>query len=633
MADATLGQVVRHVRRLSSAGDLSDGELLRAFVSGQDQEAFAALARRHGPMVLNVCRRVLHHQEDAEDAFQATFLVLARKAASVRERAALASWLYGTAYRAALTLKRSAARRRAHEDRVRPVPTANPLNDLSWREVEALLEEEIQRLPEKYRMVFVLCCLESESRAEVARRLGLKEGTVSSRLDQARKRLQGRLARRGVTLSAVLGATAVARPAGAAVPLALLTVTARTAAAVAEGKTPAMSAQVASLGASAAWWKATAALALTLGVIAGWAGLIALHAPADDPRPDNDGVRRAAPAVRDDRHGDPLPPGAVSRLGTVRFRHGSTVTGLAFAPGGKKLVSASYDGTVRVWDSASGKELVRMSPNVDGSAYDLALSADGKAVATIGYDTLYLGELTTGRLARLEGARVEGRSCVALSPDGKLLAAQSAGDTVGLWATASRKLLRECRGHAGKVKRVTFAPDGKALASCAEDGTARIWDVESGKETLLLRRKGAVTAVAFSADGKRLATSDADGKVCCWALPGGKPLYETPSTFRGMTVLAFSPDGKTLAGTGDGNVLHLWHGDSGKPMRQLPTNPWAIAFSPDGTSPGGWTGLGRGATARPSWRWRSRATAPSPRRAATTASSRCGTPPAESFAG
>src|SRR5262249_54148103 len=136
MADTTtLGQVVRHVRRMSGAGELSDGELLHAFVSGRDQEAFAALARRHGPMVLHVCLRVLHHRQDAEDAFQATFLALARKAASVRNRPALAGWLYGAAYRAALTLRRSAARRRVHEVRAAPLEAANPVHELAWREV------------------------------------------------------------------------------------------------------------------------------------------------------------------------------------------------------------------------------------------------------------------------------------------------------------------------------------------------------------------------------------------------------------------------------------------------------------------------------------------------------------------
>src|SRR5262249_9471282 len=133
MADATLSTVLRHVRRLSGgsrdAGPCDD-ELLHAFLAFRDQDAFAVLVRRHGPMVLNVCRRVLRHQQDAEDAFQATFLVLARKASSVRKRPALASWLHGAAYRAALTLKRSLARRRVHEARVEPPEPASPHADI-----------------------------------------------------------------------------------------------------------------------------------------------------------------------------------------------------------------------------------------------------------------------------------------------------------------------------------------------------------------------------------------------------------------------------------------------------------------------------------------------------------------------
>src|SRR5579872_5050031 len=191
---------LRHVRTLAAAdGTAPDAELLHAWLSRRDDAAFAALVRRHGPMVLNVCRRTLHHRQDAEDAFQATFLLLARKAGSVRELAALAAWLHGTAYRMALSVKRAAARRRAHEGRSQARRPPGPSAELAWREVQALLEEEVQRLPEKCRTVFVLCCLESKGRAEVARLLGLPEGTVSSRLNQARTRLRERLARRGVT--------------------------------------------------------------------------------------------------------------------------------------------------------------------------------------------------------------------------------------------------------------------------------------------------------------------------------------------------------------------------------------------------------------------------------------------------
>src|SRR5262249_47516468 len=159
----------------------------------------------------------------------------------------------------------------------------------------------------------VICCLENEGRAEAGRLLGLKEGTVSSRLDHARKLLRLRLAGRGISLSSVLAATTLAHPAGATVPPALLTGTARAAALLACGRAPAVSARVTGLVATPTWWKITAALTLTLSVLAGWAGLVARH-PAADSQPGGDGVRRPEAAARTDRHGDPLPPGVLARL-------------------------------------------------------------------------------------------------------------------------------------------------------------------------------------------------------------------------------------------------------------------------------------------------------------------------------
>jgi RNA polymerase sigma factor (sigma-70 family) len=180
-------------------------------------------------MVLGVCRHVLRQEQDAEDAFQATFWVLARNAGSVRNKEALAGWLHGVAYRTAVFARRSAARRRMHEGKVKAMPQRDPSWESAWREVQALLDEEIGRLPAKCRAAFVLCHLEGHSRAEAARQLGLKEGTVSSRLDQARKRLQRRLSQRGVVLTAVLGAAALGNRAGAAVPARLARVTVQTA--------------------------------------------------------------------------------------------------------------------------------------------------------------------------------------------------------------------------------------------------------------------------------------------------------------------------------------------------------------------------------------------------------------------
>jgi RNA polymerase sigma factor (sigma-70 family) len=227
MSRSTLALVVHHLRAklaCQERSEKSDEQLLHAFTTHRDDAAFAVLVHRHGPMVLHVCRRVLGREQDAEDAFQAIFLVLARKAAMLRRKSALASWLHGVAYRIALKAKQSAERRRKYEGRAQARSSVDPTDELLWREVRALLDEEIARLPEKYRSVFVLCCLEELSQAEAGRHLGLKEGTVANRLAQARKRLAQRLRCRGVELMAVLAVTGLAgQPASALSPMLIAT--------------------------------------------------------------------------------------------------------------------------------------------------------------------------------------------------------------------------------------------------------------------------------------------------------------------------------------------------------------------------------------------------------------------------
>src|SRR5262245_39921228 len=212
MATAQLETLLWHIRKLATGGcapQQTDRQLLDDFAARRDQAAFAALVARHGSMVLRVCRRVLNHEQDAEDAFQATFLILARHTGSIRKREAVASWLYGVAYRTAMKAKRGAARRRNHEARVRTV-TPQPARSPTWDEVQAVLDEEVQGLPQHYRQAFVLCVLEGKSGPETAVELGCKEGTVKSRVNRARQQLQRKLTRRGINLATLLAAVSVA---------------------------------------------------------------------------------------------------------------------------------------------------------------------------------------------------------------------------------------------------------------------------------------------------------------------------------------------------------------------------------------------------------------------------------------
>jgi RNA polymerase sigma factor (sigma-70 family) len=224
MATAQLDTLVRHIKGLAAGHTgqhRTDRQLLDDFSARRDESAFAGLVARHGALVLRVCRRVLRHEQDAEDAFQAAFLVLARNAESVRQREAVASWLYGVAYRTAMDVKRKAAQRRIHEARLRGrTPPAAP--SPTWDDVQAVLDEEVQRLPESFRSAFVLCVLDGKTVPAAAAELGVKDGTLSWRLARARQQLRRRLARRGIELAAVLAALSVAHGVSkAVVPAAL----------------------------------------------------------------------------------------------------------------------------------------------------------------------------------------------------------------------------------------------------------------------------------------------------------------------------------------------------------------------------------------------------------------------------
>jgi RNA polymerase sigma factor (sigma-70 family) len=247
MADPSLRVLLRRLRCATTAdGDaaLSDSQLLERFVARRDEAAFELLVWRHGTMVLNLCRRLLRQEQDAEDAFQATFLVLARKAHCIGKRQACASWLYKVAYRVALAARAQGTTLAQLVGGAETLQATEATDDPLWRDLRPVLDEEVSRLPEKYRAAFVLCCLEGRTGAEAAEHLRCPKGTVLSRLSRARERLRQRLLRRGVSLSAGLLATLVADQAQSAeLTASLVTRTAKaalSAAAVASCRTMAL---------------------------------------------------------------------------------------------------------------------------------------------------------------------------------------------------------------------------------------------------------------------------------------------------------------------------------------------------------------------------------------------------------
>jgi RNA polymerase sigma factor (sigma-70 family) len=239
MATNGTGAILRHLRQIVLRGDeaeVSDGQLLEAFVSRRDAAALQSLVRRHGPMVLGVCRRVLRDPHDVDDAFQAAFLVLARKAASVSPRQRVGNWLYGVAHTTAVRLRAANARRRVRERQVADLPQPEAEPGDPHGDLHQLLDEELARLPDKYRVPIVLCDLEGRTRREVARQLNLPEGTLSSRLTAARRLLGKRLTRRGLAVSGGALAAVSHAAASACVPAVLMRATVKAATLAAEGQ-------------------------------------------------------------------------------------------------------------------------------------------------------------------------------------------------------------------------------------------------------------------------------------------------------------------------------------------------------------------------------------------------------------
>jgi RNA polymerase sigma factor (sigma-70 family) len=592
MPSGQMNEVIQYLRSalpLPEGTDQTDGQLLECFVSRRDPTALEALVRRHGQMVWGVCRRVLHGHQDAEDAFPATFLVLLRKAPTIVPREMVGNWLYGVAHQTALKARATRGRRQAREKQVIEMPEPATCEPQLWDDLQAVLDGELSRLPDKYRAVFVLCELEGKTGREAARQLGLPEGTAASRLSRARTLLAKRLARHGLMVSGGTLAAVLSAKAAASVPAGVTSSTLATLTQVAAGTAAAISPPVAALteGVLKAMplnkLRALTVVLLLAGAcaVAAGTGMLAAQRPA--PNPVAEPRRPPAPEQppkRVDRQGDPLPPGAIARLGTVRLRHAGRVESVVFAPDGKTLGSSDNTGEMHLWDATTGK-LVRAFIDRDANRVSaLAFSPDGKWLAS-NQGRLSLWDVATG--AKQPGFAADNQKwaqSLAFSPDGQIVAMTADRDPfIRFFSTATGKLTSQIQeDHPWTIYAVAFSPDGKSLATAGEDSVARVWDLTTRKALHQLKLAEPVTDVAWSADGKRLAAA-AVRTVTVWEAATETKLHQfKPGPERSTRSLAFSPDGKRLAAAG-----HIWDLSSGKEVCQC-TGPHTgcVAYAPDG---------------------------------------------------
>jgi internalin A len=619
MPRSLLGDLFHFLRRECAAAgqDLSDGALLERFLDQHDEVAFENLVQRHGPMVLGVCQRVVGDTHAAEDAFQATFFVLARKARAIRNQASVGSWLFGVAQRIASKVRAQAATRRDRERRAAGMPHAETLDELTWQELRSILDEEIGRLPAKYQAVVVLCHLEGKSYDRAAGELGLSKSTLAGRLAKALELLRGQLTRRGLALSAGALATALTEKATAASVTALLSINVmKAAASVAAGKPLAagiLSTQAIALAEEAMKTMigikmklVLLVLALSLTVGAGYAGYCAVVEPPmrkvdDKPSPvvqGKPGQKYAGSPAKD------LP---------ARWLHGGPVSFAAFLPDGKQLVTASSDGNIRLWEYPAGKEIRRIAMPEGSVKGMLALSTDGKTIAAAKLDQteIYLHDLATGKqLPSLKWASPEKKarmfdnSRLAFSPNGEHLAAQDRAGVVSIWHWAKgEEILKFPTSredyHGGGL---AYAPDGKSILTIdrndqlANAGFVKIWDAATGKEKCTLygsaslgpvneKGRSIVIAVSFSPDCKNLAICTVGGIVIVDTATGKQRRQVTTERQTSITSsgLVFGKDGDKLYYRFPDKIVE-YEVATGKVLRQRHLRAGHISLSPDGNT-------------------------------------------------
>jgi RNA polymerase sigma factor (sigma-70 family) len=647
--NAVLLRDVQSLFNLGVVRDLSDHRLLDQFLAadqGQAEVAFTLLVERHGPMVLHVCQQLLGDSHDAQDAFQATFLVFLSRARSIRNRGSVASWLFGVAMRVARRARYTAIVRRFHEQEAGKFAIARGKATSEHSQRLAALHEEIARLPQRYREPIVLCHLEGLSTTAAAQRLGCAPGTILSRLARGRERLRGRLTQRGrVGFAGLFAEGRLPQEATAAVPTGLVNATVQAAVRALAGRSA--STAITSPAGLALAQATQGTLFMTRMLLVGTALAttvvvtalnVRLADPARSAGPQAAATDKGTPGLeekprpiekstiqsrdledalykilrRDRKFDDPRWPFAVKvgdvqdkSLIDVRIIHRTKEK-----PGEFDAVIQAKRAVVRVDTVAN---VVRLSLEQS----EVQKFGPGGDVIQVENDVLEFpippgGLLAEQGLPAPAEARPESqivannRQALSLvySSDGKTLATAGFDGVVHLWDMIKAEPISHLTGEKSTTRSVAFAPDGTTVACVNDAGLVRLWDVASGKLKQTLpglsesMRQAAHTfmldAIAFAPDGRLLAvsgfgptradTADRFYELRVFDLEAGQSIWSHMGRGEQACSLAFAPDGATLARAGL-KTVKLWDAKTGEPVRTLtPTKGtiFAIAFTPDG---------------------------------------------------
>ena len=480
----TIRTLLRHLRGTTdSPGNTTDADLLDRFVRNRAGAAFTALVVRYGPMVLGVCHRPLHDPHDAEDAFQATFLVLARRADTLGRSDSIGTWLYGVACRTAVHARVDRARRRTHERRAMARPPDEPTSAVEWADLRPVLDEEIQRLPEECRVLVVLCYLGGKTYDEAATETGCPKGTVATRLAKARGLLRDRLSGRGLTLPAAILAAMLAESARSVVAAPLLSVTVEAATtSVASAGVINLTERVLTIM-SGSKLKTVVTVLVAVGLLAGTGVLAFTHgatppvsvAKPDDGKPES---KDAKPAV----------PTGLWQTGWLRIQEeGKDGRVLLFKPDGSMRAETVVHKTRRSALSPDGTHMLSVRVTEHGSAVFMTDVARN-----------FEYQFSIGRLPATSPC---------WSADGKHIA--YLGKVGGQWQ------VHETGGNGGEFRQITDLPNGAGMPSYSPDGQLTYLSyskdqkadlvVGTGREANTVVAKTTISHYAWSPDGKMIA--------------------------------------------------------------------------------------------------------------------------------